>query len=159
MRDAGSPQTVHYSFPDVALDADGRMLGSGQLELPGVAPGSYRVAVKHHNHLAVITASPYTFSAGTVTTVDFTLDGIAYRPSPSDPDPMWVESDGVRSMRAGDIDQDGIVFISDYSRLAQCWNSPTASCDLDGDGWVFISDYSLLAQNWNKRSYLPGYGY
>lgn len=160
LRDADFPQIVRYSFPDVALGADGRVLGTSQLKLQGVALGLYRIAIKHHNHLAVITALPYTLSAGTVTTVDFTVDGTAYRPpGPSYDDPMWLELDGVKSMRAGDIDQDGVIFISDYSRLAQCWNTSTEECDLDGDGIVFIRDYSLLAQDWNTRSYLPEYGY
>ncbi len=147
LRDNLEPQNTIHFFPNMLLDSTGR---KQKYKCEDLASGYYYLVVKKLNHLAVITASPCHFEIGKLADIDFTVAGVA-----EGADPMWFESDGLYSLRGGDLDQDGVVFISDYCKLAQNWSTNDSIGDIDDDGVVFISDYSILAQNWAREDYLP----
>ncbi len=147
LRDSLEPQNTVYSFPNLSLDSTGRRQ---KYKCEDLSSGYYYLVVKKINHLAVITDSTYYFDIGKLVDVDFTLNGVA-----KGVDPLWLESDGLYSLRGGDLDQDGVVFIPDYGKLAQKWATSDSIGDIDNNGMIFISDYNILAQNWAREDYLP----
>lgn len=60
-----------------------------------------------------------------------------------------------------DIDGDGYIGLSDYTRLSAAWRTSSgdakwnADCDIDGDGYVGLSDYTFLSKNWRKYTTDP----
>jgi subtilisin family serine protease len=52
--------------------------------------------------------------------------------------------------KAGDINGDGKVNISDLSALLTNWNSANAGADLNKDGTVNLTDLSILLTNWTR---------
>jgi hypothetical protein len=78
LRDPANTAVVLHSRAGL-LQRDGDVVdvdGLSALRFVGVAPGSYRVAVRHRNHLGVMTATDITLGAVTAT-VDLTLTGTA----------------------------------------------------------------------------------
>ena len=73
VRNAASPTTVVYSKPAV-IQRDGDVIdtdGSAYVNIP-VPAGTYHVALRHRNHLAVMTGSPIALSADPASaTIDF----------------------------------------------------------------------------------------
>jgi len=157
LRNADNPSYIAYTFDVVQIDEYGNLVG-GPLILWSVEPDLYRVVIKERNHLSVMTAVAYSFDVGDTIDVDFRNGETAYWPDVGTPHPMFEEPNGKYSLRGGDIDQDGIIFVGDYSNLAQDWNTTDSRSDIDGDGFVFVSDYTILAQNWQKESYVPNMG-
>lgn len=133
----------------------------GNVQLP-IPEGSYYVVVSHRNHLAVMTDSRYTFAPGVVT-IDFTAPGVAYKPDPGMPDPMFMENDGKMSLRGGDANGDGVVNILDFALFAQAngaTESPPSSnwdrrTDFDGNRVINIFDFQVFAQNNGMVTYIP----
>lgn len=104
LRDASASATVLATRSGLLLrngavvDVDGS--SALAFELP---PGSYHVAVRHRNHLGIMTAAPLTFGA-TAITVDFTLPGTpTYGTEPR------VQAGTYRMMWMGSINDDGAV--------------------------------------------------
>lgn len=77
LRDAASGTTVAVRTPAL-LQRDGDVVGvdgTSLLRLP-IAAGNYRIAVRHRNHLGVMTASPIALSTS-ATSVDLSVPGTA----------------------------------------------------------------------------------
>ncbi len=74
LRDSTAPQTVVASRAAL-LQRDGDVVNaadaSSTLSFPGIASGHYYLALRHRNHLGIMTAAPLVFSGSSVT-VDFT---------------------------------------------------------------------------------------
>ncbi|MBP6697124.1 MAG: hypothetical protein KA175_05865, partial [Flavobacteriales bacterium] len=73
LRDATTPAVVLYRVPAL-LQSDGDVValdGASELSFPA-GPGTYHIAVRHRNHLPVMTLSPIALSDAAVP-VDFTL--------------------------------------------------------------------------------------
>ena len=102
---------------------------SGQFELDGLAPGDYRVWVKGAHTLAV--AQDVTIVAG-----------------------ANLVSVGV--LREGDIDDNNVVNLTDFSLLAATFGKQIGDAgyaeraDFNGDGVVNLLDFSLLASNFGQ---------
>jgi len=78
LRDNAAPATV-VATRAALLQADGDLVdvdGTSTLTVNGVTDGNYYVAVRHRNHLGVMTAAPVPLSA-TTALIDFTLPGTA----------------------------------------------------------------------------------
>ena len=76
LRDPSQPQTIVASKP-VLLQRDGDLVqADGNAVFFPVPAGQYHVAVRHRNHLGVMTASPVALS-GTSTSIDFTSSATA----------------------------------------------------------------------------------
>jgi uncharacterized delta-60 repeat protein len=74
LRSATFPSMVIASR-NALLQRDGDVVdasnGTGNVDFNNVAPGNYHIAVRHRNHLGVMTATPITL--GSATTLDLTL--------------------------------------------------------------------------------------
>ncbi|MFH1709961.1 MAG: hypothetical protein ABH860_02675 [bacterium] len=153
---------------EIALDE----YGTGEGELPSVS-GDYYVVIKHKlstyeagtNHLAIITSTEATFAGGvtTIVNVSASLEAnyfVAYTPT-NDPAAMYTESDGKQSLRAGDINGDKYIRITDFGLwlaangkdLGQSGYDVRA--DLDSNGYVRITDFGIWLSNNGKDSYVP----
>jgi hypothetical protein len=126
---------------EVELDSTGK----GTIKLP--VNDRYYVVVKKINHLASVTQEIISIKKRESVDLDFSEEGVGNISS------MWKEVNDKFSLRGGDIDGNGVVFISDYGKLAQNWGSTTEELgDIDGNGRVFVNDYNILALNWGAES-------
>jgi hypothetical protein len=102
---------------------------NGAFSLAGVATGSATIRVKHAQSLAVVQAA--TLNAG--------ANSVAFG-----------------TLRAGDVNNDNVVTLSDFSLLAASFNRTVgqsgydARADLNDDSAVALTDFSLLASNFNQ---------
>lgn len=124
--------------------------GKSPIILPMKQPGDYYVILRHRNHLAVVTESPFALgAASTINTLDFSNPNIvsggfsALKP---------VELIGTRyvyGLVAGDTDGNGIVNELDYTRV---WNERDNENYLNSDsqmnGIVNTLDFNV---SWNNR--------
>ena len=104
LRDAVNPALIVASKRGVVL-RNGNVMDVNRLSPLWIAvpPGSYHVAIRHRNHLGVMTASPIALSA-TAATIDFTSSSTA----------TWgtdarKNNNGVMTLWAGDTTFDGQV--------------------------------------------------
>ena len=141
-------------------------LGSdGYLRSPGkpyvimmqTSPGPYYVVLRHRNHLAVMSATPFQFaSTGTPPELDLTLLANIYGNGG-----VAQVASGVVAMIAGDADQSGAVLPSDRNQFwrVQAGLSGYLNADFNLDGNVLPSDLNgywrvnsgLLTQVPNSR--------
>lgn len=105
LRDASNPAIV-IECRNALLQRDGDIV-----DMDGVSPvffqtgsGSAYVAVKHRNHLGIMTAAPLTFSSG-VTQIDLTSMGTALYGQNA----TVTSADNKRLMWSGDISGDGVI--------------------------------------------------
>lgn len=73
IRDAGQSSLVLATLPAL-LQRDGEVVsptGDAILYLPGIPEGDYFVAIRHRNHIGLITADPVYLATGNIPTVDF----------------------------------------------------------------------------------------
>jgi hypothetical protein len=102
---------------------------NGAFSLTGLPTGSATIRVKHGQSLAVVQVA--TLNAG-ANSVNFGM------------------------LRAGDVNNDNAVTLSDFSLLAITFNRTSgqagydARADLNGDSAVTLADFSLLASNFNQ---------
>jgi hypothetical protein len=102
---------------------------NGAFSLTGLPTGSATIRVKHGQSLAVVQAA--TLNAG-------------------------ANSVNFGTLRAGDVNNDNAVSLSDFSLLATTFNRTSgqagydARADLNGDSAVTLADFSLLASNFNQ---------
>jgi hypothetical protein len=103
--------------------------------------------IRHRNHLAVMSATGAILSSG-IYSYDFRT-GIsqAYGGATG-----YKQIGSKFAMVAGDIDQDGNIFVSDYNRWAIGFGTTVGyfNSDLDMDGNVFVSDYNKWAINFGS---------
>jgi hypothetical protein len=101
---------------------------NGAFSLTGLPTGSATIRVKHGQSLAVAQAATLASGANSV---------------------------NFGTLRAGDVNNDNAVSLSDFSLLATTFNRTSgqagydARADLNGDGAVTLADFSLLASNFN----------
>lgn len=102
----------------------------GQFSVPGIAEGTYQVAVKHPKYLQKVA-----------------LVAIAAGSNPVN----------FGQANAGDANNDNLVTLPDFSVLANTFNKSSADAgyddraDFNGDGLVTLVDFSLLASNFNTQ--------
>jgi hypothetical protein len=108
----------------VFANSAGTQIASGTYTLTDVPAGMAKLSAKTAWHLRKRQA--VTADGNGQTIADFTLLG-------------------------GDIKQDNIVNILDYSLLKSNWNTTNAAADINGDGVVQLLDYSLQKGSWFKR--------
>jgi len=161
--------TVDWILVQVCTQADTQavfsrsafLLGDGSIvedenvdgiNLYGMLNGNYFLVLRHRNHLAVISASTVSVSAGSAVPYDFsTGEGQAGGTAA-----MKQLETGVWGLWAGDVDGSGQVGASDRN---ETWNRRTqagylnADCDLSGS--VGASDRNITWNNRTKMSQLP----
>jgi hypothetical protein len=152
---ASGPSVAQRSFflrsNGSIVDTDGT---TTDLEIPGMADGSYYIVVRHRNHLAVMSAEAQALNSSSPSTYDFT-SGIAQYYG-TDPNRAKQVESGVYGMNAGDANGSGTVDASDRSTT---WNGRNQSGYLNADcnlsGTVDASDRSITWNNRNKSTNIP----
>ena len=134
------------SFFDVTFTVG----GVAQVDLVGMATGSYFVVLRHPNHIDLLTALPITWDGVNAVNVDFT--------NPANVEcgtSTMFDLSGVWTMPAGDIVPDDRVALSDFNYLRSHWTETDAACDLDCDGFCRLGDFNKLRQTWNTQGCAP----
>ena len=144
-----SANTTVVSTVAALLLSDGSIVGADgrRLLLDNMQTGmEYYIAIRHRNHLDVVSANP--IIAGTTTQYDFTTD-IAQAFGPQQ---MNTADDGKAVLFAGDYQPDGIILSTDYDVwfLLPAVNQTYESTDGNLDGVVQATDYDYWFPNRSK---------
>jgi hypothetical protein len=107
IRNSATPATK-LATTSALIQRDGNIVGlngSSNLNVYGLADGTYHVAISHRNHLGVRTNSSLALN-NTLTNLDFTVLGFAYDNGSSINEPMVDLGAGVQGMWTGDASGD-----------------------------------------------------
>lgn len=126
-----------------------------------VLPGDYHVAIRHRNHLPLITAAPITFVDGVATAVDFTNYGLIYTWLPAIQEgARRFPIDGTAALFAANVTDEATVnpqFVNslDYSRVfvANGILIGYVQEDVNCDGVVNAADVTLVQTNNDQLKY------
>ncbi|OWY21521.1 hypothetical protein C7N43_08530 [Sphingobacteriales bacterium UPWRP_1] len=119
--------------------------GSAGVTFTGIAAGAYYIAVKHRNHLPIITQTPITLPIGSDTPFNLT-DAANVRYGNSQ---LIALSNNWGVMPCGDFDHNGIISYADYNQ----WKSAISILpaykpeDANFDGQVNLSDFATFRTN------------
>lgn len=154
LRDATDP-TVIIATRSAILQRDGDVVqyefGTGGVEFTNIPDGNYYVAVRTRNHLAVCSATDFSLSQTTNTTVDFT-GGVAFGTNA-----MRSYPGGEFALYEGDIDASGTINAADRS---DAWNNRNTvgvylQADSNLDGNCTATERSNIWNNRNLSAQLP----
>jgi Zn-dependent metalloprotease len=139
LRNATSPYSLRDSA-NISLDS----LGNGNLTFSNVNNGTYYIVVKHRNSIETWSQSPQPFAISAVTNYNFTTAA-----SKAYGNNMKLKG-GKYCIYSGDVDQDGLVDITD---VVSCFNASNnflsgyVTTDVNGDNLVDISDIVTCYNN------------
>jgi hypothetical protein len=125
----GQPFGITLNSPNNVASQSNTADANGVITFTDVRPASYTLRAKHPQYLAI--SISVTVNAG-------------------------ANSVSVGPLRAGDVNNDNTVSLTDFSLLAASFNRAAgaagydARADLNGDGSVTLLDFSLLASNFNQ---------
>jgi hypothetical protein len=145
----GADGTTVRSYRSFFLKSDGSVVDTDgstvNCRMPGAGDGDYHIAIKHRNHLAVMSAAEETLNHASASLFDFSTGTGQYAGA----DAKLLET-GVYGLYAGDANGSGTVDASDRSAA---WNDRNQSgylnADCDLSGAVDASDRSIT---WNNRN-------
>ncbi len=138
--DPQNPHALIYSLEDIDLDVD----GVARLELPMTLKGeAYYLAIKHRNSFQTWSAAAVDLSENGI--YDFTSSIEQAFSNGSNP-PMKQLSDGKFALYSGDVDQDGVIDLSDLNSIAS-QSSYDEDLDLNGDEVVDNADQNIAYSN------------
>jgi len=151
LRDKNAPATVLQTKPAL-IQRDGDIVdldGVSEVRFVGIASDDYYLAVRHRNHLGVMSANTFTLSR-TQTAIDFTSISTYGTNAQKD------LGGGVMGMWTGDIDYTGVIDATDRSGV---WNNRNLSdyrgSDATLDGITDAADRSIVWNNRNLIAQLP----
>lgn len=133
------------------LTKEGLVLNSdgSKLSFNNITPGQYYVAVKHRNHLGIMSSVKLSVSNGIPINYNFTdSQNKAFGTLP-----MTEVGNNKYAMFSGDADANGVVNNLDFGKIAN--NIPSKGYkvnDLDMNGVTNVLDYSLINKNILKKS-------
>ena len=107
---------------------------------------SYYVAVRHRNHLTIMTKDPVYFDWTTTTNINFISDSTLYHSASS----AKKQESTYWCVCAGDVNQDGEITTTDYTtwyNSARIGESGYKVSDINLDGQVTTSDYTIWYNN------------
>lgn len=142
----------------MALDSLGL---SGTIALESLPEGFYYLVIRHYNHLAVITDSPYEFQEGQSVVLDFSDVGSLDYAEVYGNSPMFSESDGKLSLYGGNGDGNCYVNVMDaYLWIQfngyQCGqNDYEAASDFDGNCFINVMDAFMWTKSNGNMCYVP----
>ena len=152
LRDITEPMLV-VATRSALLQGDGDIVdtdGISPLTFSDIAEGDYHIAIKHRNHLGVMTQNPISLGENTGV-IDF-----------SDPNLLMYgtnarnTTNGVAKLWSGDATGDSSINAADRS---ETWNERNQSgyleADVDLDGSCNAADRSTTWNNRNKVAQLP----
>ena len=159
LRDAATPATAITGYNlagwprALFLKSDGSIVDLNGTSMPDIGTPSLTnslfVVIRHRNHLAVLSSAGATL-AGDIYSYDFTTDlaqafggTVGYKMSGSK-----------AVMKAGDIDHDENIYVSDYNSWAAGFGATTGyfTPDIDMDRNVYVSDYNKWASNFGSTT-------
>lgn len=108
----GSDNTSVVDFTACLLQKDGNVVYKDGVSVPGfnVPDGNYYVAIKHRNHLGIMTSGPIALASGTITNIDFSNGSTTTFGTNSQ-----VVDSGNYAMWAGDVDDSNSIKFSGAS--------------------------------------------
>ena len=131
--------TVVYTASNILLNTN----GTATFTIPSAYNGSYYVTVLNRNHILTTTASPVSFSPGTI---NLTFDS----PAKAYGGNLGFMIDGIYVFYGGDSNQDMLVDgtdLSDIGNLADLAASGYIAEDINADGLIDGSDLSVAGNN------------
>ncbi len=143
LHDGSNYSNVVYTANDVNLGTN----GLAKVAIPGTNSGSYYVTLRHRNGIQTVTASPVSFTAGTISY------DLSDNPSKAYGDNLLQMIDGKYVLYSGDVNQDDLIDGSDLSvidNLATLFTGGYLPEDVNGDGLVDGSDLSIVDNNANN---------
>ncbi len=150
VRDASAPATIILTTAGL-LRRDGRVVdmdGVSDLVFSSLSAGNYHIAIKHRNHLPIMTANPVSLTKTSVL-VDFTT-------LPTYGSNAVQIIGGIQTLWSGDGNSDEAIDAADRSLI---WNDRNqtlySNSDVSMDGFIDASDRSLVWNNRNKTAQLP----
>jgi hypothetical protein len=107
--------------------------------------------IRHRNHLAIMSSAGASFT-GNNFAYDFTTGLAKAMGGGNGYKQLGSGNTAKYAMVAGDIDQDGNVYVSDYNSWAVLFGTVNGylPTDLDMDGNVYVSDYNTWAVNFGS---------
>jgi hypothetical protein len=136
--------TSAYSLVYAVSNNNLKTNGTTVFSFPYYLKDNYYIAVKHRNHLETWSSSPVSFAADTIN-YDFTTSA-----SKAYSDNQKQVSPNTFAMYVGDVNQDGVVDLSDLVTMDGDLTNGTVAYivyDLNGDGVVDISDLVAIDEN------------
>ncbi len=133
------PYTIEYTYQS-AIDTSGHIIFE---ILPDVSDSAY-IVIRHGNHLETWSSSPISFTSDTITYNFTTSASKAYGDNQKEISP------GIFAIMVGDVNQDGIVDLSDLVNMDTDLTNGTVAYivyDLNGDGVVDLSDLVTIDEN------------
>jgi hypothetical protein len=115
---------------------------STNIPLAGLSTGSYKVILRHKNHLAISTITPITITEGVNTAVDYTLN------SQNSQIVAGTNSTNatVYGMRSGNVNSNSILNVLDYGNSANALDSVLYNVfDVNLDGITNVIDSGLVS--------------
>ena len=142
LHDAVTYATIVYRATGVELHQDGtcNSPGLGFINIPSTITGSYYITIKSRNHLETTTATPVLLAAST----SYNFTTAATQAFGSN---MALVNTGVYGVYVGDVNQDGVVNVTDLSLTLTQLISGTVGynvTDVTGDGQVNVIDNSTI---------------
>lgn len=142
LRNSSAP----YAIIDSAIAYDSAN-GTSQLTFNNISGGSYYIQVKHRNAIETWSSSPVLITSGATTYYDFSdAQSKAY-----DNNQLNVDASPSRfAFYEGDVNQDGIVNISDIIAVNNASSSFVTGyvpADVNGDNIVNIADLTITFNN------------
>ena len=139
LHNATTYATIEYTATMVMLSTGGI---ATVVDIPATFSGSYYVTIKHRNSVEITSAQPVDFSGGSISYA-FDTKASCYGGN-------LKLVDGFYCIYAGDVNQDGIVDISDMTLVdndASNFTSGYLTTDINGDSVVDISDMTIIDNN------------
>lgn len=129
------------------------VLSNGDIAEPGATTGgvrfyllqnatAYYITVRHRNHLAIMSATPVTVAASTIT-YDFTAGTNRALGGAS----QMALSGSVALMKAADTNVNGVITFADYNAYIQGAPNIYTNADLNLDRAISVADFNLYQQN------------
>jgi hypothetical protein len=139
LHDASNYSNIEYSVSNVNLKTDGTVA----LAVPVIHNASYYLTIKHRNSIETTTATPVSFSGGTIS---YTFDA----PAKAYGGNLLLMSDGRCAIYSGDVNQDGIIDSGDIVPVDNLMSTSGTGYipeDINGDGVMDLADMTIIYNN------------
>ncbi len=156
IRDPNNDSEI-LAYATVAMQRNGQLIsedGSEVIQFPDLSEGDYHVAVRHRNHLGLITNTPVFLSTDNIQDIDFT--DVTFPVKGGDNAGRVVNA--VRYLWAGDFNEDGnVIYQGPYNDVFHLFSRVLG--DSTNEGYLanfIIEDYDLTDYNLDGRSIYQG---